>query len=130
MLKTLWVGAGGFFGASARYLLAGFVQRIAGDRFPAGTLTVNVLGCFAIGVLMALVEDRQLLTPEARLFLMVGVLGGFTTFSTFGYESLELARGRDFILMAANVGSNVVLGLAAVWIGRAAGQGFAESLAG
>jgi CrcB protein len=119
MLKLLVIGLGGFVGAIARYVLSGVVHRQWGTSFPAGTLLVNVLGCLVMGILMALVEDRQLLTPGARMFLMVGLLGSLTTFSTFGYETMELMRDGNWPATLANVAANVTLGLAAVWLGRA-----------
>lgn len=120
LVNVLLVGCGGFFGAVLRYGLGGLVHRspaLAG--FPFGTLAVNVTGCLLIGVTAAAAESRQLFGPEARLFLMVGVLGGFTTFSTFGYETLALARDGEVLRAAVNVAGNVVLGLTAVWIGYA-----------
>jgi fluoride exporter len=120
MLKVLLVGLGGFVGSIARYGLGGLVQDRAGATFPFGTLAVNVLGCFVIGGLSELAETRGLLTPETRAFLVIGVLGGFTTFSAFGNETLNLLRERDLALAAANVLANVVLALAAVWLGRSA----------
>jgi CrcB protein len=119
MLKLLVIGLGGFVGAIARYVLSGLVHRQFNSSFPAGTLLVNVLGCLAMGGLMALVEDRQLLTPAARMFLMVGLLGSLTTFSTFGYETMELMRDGNWPATFANVTANVALGMAAVWLGRA-----------
>jgi CrcB protein len=119
MLKLLVIGLGGFVGAIARYVLSGLVHRQFNSSFPAGTLLVNVLGCLAMGGLMALVEDRQLLTPAARMFLMVGLLGSLTTFSTFGYETMELMRDGNWPGSFANVTANVALGMAAVWLGRA-----------
>ena len=85
MDKIMIVGAGGFLGAVARYLLCGAVQRLHGGTLPLGTLTVNVLGCFIIGVAMAIVENGSFLGPNGRLLLMIGLLGSFTTFSAFGY---------------------------------------------
>jgi CrcB protein len=120
MANWLVVGVGSFLGGVARYLLAGVAQRLAGPSFPAGTLTVNVVGCLFIGAVLHLVEDRSMLDPRARLFLGVGVLGGFTTFSAFGYETMELLRGGGLRLAFLNVAANVVLGLAAVWLGGAA----------
>lgn len=118
MVKLLVIGLGGFVGAIARYLLSGLVHRQFNSSFPAGTLFVNVLGCLVMGALMALVEDHQLLTPPMRMFLMVGLLGSLTTFSTFGYETLELMRDGNWPATLANVAANVVLGLSAVWLGR------------
>lgn len=122
MPKWLIVGLGSFLGGAARYGLSGLVQRVAGAGFPAGTLTVNVVGCFCIGAVLHLMEDRSALAPEARVFLAVGVLGGFTTFSAFGYETLELLRGAEVRLAFLNVAANVLLSLAAVWLGRVALQ--------
>ncbi|MBI3271572.1 MAG: fluoride efflux transporter CrcB [Planctomycetes bacterium] len=118
MLKALLVGLGGFLGAIARYELSGLVHRYLSASFPYGTLVVNVLGCLAIGGVLHLVEDRSLLGPNTRLFLTIGILGGFTTFSSFGYETMELLRDGESALALANVAGNVVLGLGAVWLGR------------
>ena len=120
MIKVLLVGLGGFVGSIARYGFGGLVQGRTGATFPFGTLAVNVLGCFVIGGLSELAETRGVLTPETRAFLVIGVLGGFTTFSAFGNETLNLLRERDVALAAANVLANVVLALVAVWLGRSA----------
>ncbi len=120
MLNLLSVGIGGFLGAIARYGLSGLVHRYSEGEFPYGTLVVNVLGCLAIGVLMSLVEDRQLFRPEMRSFLMIGLLGSFTTFSTLGYETFELLRASEFQFAFLNVAANVVLGITAVALGRMA----------
>jgi CrcB protein len=117
MERTLLVGVGGFLGASARYLLGGFVYRYLPTTFPWATLIINVTGCFGIGFLAALGEERQLLGPGARLFLMVGVLGGYTTFSTFGHESMALLREGSHEAALLNIGGQVILGLLAVWLG-------------
>ena len=123
--EILLVGIGGFVGAVARYVVSGAVQQHADGTFPAGTLAVNVLGCGAIGGLMALVEEGGALSPDLRLLLLVGLLGSFTTFSTFGHETLALLREGDLPLSVANVGGNVVLGLLAVFAGRALARWFA-----
>ncbi len=120
MLKILVIGLGGFVGTVARYGVSGWVQKKAGSDFPAGTLAVNVAGCLLIGALMALVETRPVLGPDARMFLAVGILASFTTFSTFGYETLELARIGAFRLALASVAANLLIGLLAVWAGRTA----------
>ena len=118
LIHAAAVGAGGFLGALARYGLSGIVHRFFPQTtFPVGTLTVNLLGCLLIGVLAGLVESRQLLGPEARVFAMIGLLGGFTTFSTFGYETFALLRDGENLRATANVGLSVVLGLAFVWLG-------------
>jgi CrcB protein len=121
-MSWLWqpflVGCGGFFGAMLRYGMSGAVQRLAPfSSFPLGTLTVNVSGSLLIGVLAGLVELRQMLGPEARLFLMIGLLGGFTTFSSFAYETLALGQDGQYLLAALNALSSVALCLLAVWIG-------------
>jgi CrcB protein len=125
VLEILVIGVGGFIGAIARYGLSGLVQRVAGASFPAGTLLVNVVGCALIGAVMCLVQERQLLAPSMRRFLVVGLLGGFTTFSAVAYETFELLRGGDWRLAMVNAVANVLLGLAAValgWVGvRASG---------
>jgi fluoride exporter len=114
------VGIGGFLGALARYGLGGLVHRIPGTSgFPYGTLVVNLLGCLLVGVLAGLMEGRQMFTPEFRLFAVVGVLGGFTTFSTFGIESFMLMRDGEYLRVVANVGLHVIGGLLLVWLGYA-----------
>jgi len=117
VLKLLAVGAGGFLGALARYGLSGWAQRLANSSFPAGTLVVNVAGCLAIGVLMALVQERQLFSPYMRLLVATGFLGALTTFSTFGYETVELLRGGESRLAVLSVAGNLLLGVGAVAAG-------------
>ena len=88
MLKLLAIGAGGFVGAILRYLISGLVQNLSGSiRFPFGTLAVNVIGCLFIGLLVYLVETRSMFGAAARMFVFIGLLGSFTTFSTFGNET-------------------------------------------
>lgn len=119
MTNILLVGAGGFIGSILRYLLSGWVQQSAKTLdFPYGTLAVNVIGCFVIGFLAQLAESRGMFTSESRLFVFVGILGGFTTFSSFGNETLNLARDNQMMNALANIGANVVIGLFAVWLGR------------
>lgn len=120
LINAALVGSGGFIGAVFRYAMSGIVQRHAGlSMFPFGTLAVNMLGCFLIGAAVGLADSRQLFGPEFRLFALIGVLGGFTTYSTFGYESFALMRDADYLKMLANVIVHVVLGLALVWVGYA-----------
>jgi fluoride exporter len=112
------VGSGGFIGAIFRYGLSGFVQRIAAFvAFPFGTLLVNLLGCLLIGVAVGVIDSRQVVHPEFRSFVMVGVLGGFTTYSTFALETFALLRDAEFVRAIGNITIHVVLGLALVWIG-------------
>lgn len=117
MSQFIAVGIGGCLGAIARYWLAGLVQRYSNGEFPFGTLAVNVLGCLILGYVIGLVEYRQLFGPSVRLFLTVGVLGGFTTFSTFGYETFALLRDSQHWLALANVAANTVTGVVAVMVG-------------
>ncbi len=118
MLNCLIVGMGGFFGSISRYLMAGFVQKFSGSFwFPYGTMGVNLLGCLLIGLLGGLADNRALFRPEIRLFFLVGALGGFTTFSTFGYETLALLRNQQIFSAFANVGIHVICGIGAVWLG-------------
>jgi fluoride exporter len=98
LIHALVVGIGGFLGALARYGLGGLVHRIPGTSgFPYGTLVVNLFGCLLIGVVAGLMEGRQMFAPEFRLFALVGILGGFTTFSTFGYENFILIRDTEYL---------------------------------
>jgi len=116
--QTLLVGAGGFVGAGLRYLVSGWVyQLVPNAGFPWGTLVVNVAGCLVLGLLGGLAEIRGVLSVAARLFLFIGVLGGFTTFSTLAFETVALADGSQMVRAAANVGAHVVLGLGAAWLG-------------
>jgi len=117
-LIAVWLGGG--FGALARYGISGLVQGRFGQTFPAGTLAVNVLGCLLAGAMMGLLEERPLFAPGTRLFLTVGFLGGFTTFSTFGYETVELLRGGESRFALLSVALNVLLCIGAVVLGRAA----------
>ncbi len=120
LINAAMVGSGGFIGALARYGLSGLVHRqVPFATFPYGTMAVNLLGCCAIGVIAGLAESRQLFGPEFRTFALIGVLGGFTTFSTFGYETFAMLRDAEYLRVAGNVGVHVVLGLALVWLGYA-----------
>jgi CrcB protein len=117
----LVVGAGGFVGAATRYCLSTLVYRYLPASFPYATFLINVSGCFAIGILAALAE-RSAIGPAARLFWITGVLGGYTTFSTFGYETMTLMRDEHWGASAANAVGQVLLGLAAVFGGTAAAR--------
>lgn len=117
MKEWLLVAAGGGLGACARYALSGWVLHYAAQsRFPWGTFAVNVLGCLVAGLLMALAEKHELISPGARLFLFTGILGGFTTFSAFGLETVNLMRRGDMGVAAAYVLASVACGLAALWL--------------
>ena len=118
MTNLLWVGCGGFIGSICRYSLNGLIQRFLTQPWlPYGTLVINLLGCFLIGLLSGLSEMRQFLSPEFRLMVFIGLLGGFTTFSTFGYESYGLAKNGNFSATLFNIAIHVIFGLFAVWLG-------------
>ena len=123
VLLILLIGAGGFLGAVMRYLVTNWVQNFFHTlSLPYGTLTVNITGCLLIGLLAGFSENRSMLSPEVRGLLLIGVLGGFTTFSTFGYETVQLLRDGESLAAFSNIGLQVCLGLAAVWIGYSASQ--------
>ncbi|QJA06367.1 fluoride efflux transporter CrcB [Thermosulfurimonas marina] len=115
-MKWLLVGLGGFLGALARYTVSGWCLRLGG-AFPWGTLAVNLLGSLGLGFLMALAEETLLISPEVRLFLAVGFLGAFTTFSTFAYETERLLSEAEWILAAANVAGSLFLAIMGVKAG-------------
>ena len=117
--QALLVGAGGFIGSMLRYTVRELVNRTFPlSGFPYGTLVVNVLGCFFIGLVSGLAESRQIFSPNFRLFVMLGFLGGFTTFSTFGYETYALMRDMESFRATANIFLHITLGLMAVLFGQ------------
>ena len=119
LLSIIYVAFGGALGSVSRYLLGTWTQSVSRSiDFPYGTLTVNLIGCFAIGFLSQLVESQGIFTPESRAFIFIGILGGFTTFSSFGNDTVNLLRAGGNVNALANVGANVILGLALVWLGR------------
>lgn len=121
MRELLWVGLGGAIGAMARHAAgAAMLATATAWRFPVGTLAVNVTGCLLIGVFAAFAETLPGLNGAARLFLVTGVLGGYTTFSAFGLETMLMLRRGDAMLATGYVAASIVLGLAAVWLGMKA----------
>jgi len=118
MIKILMVGMGGFAGSICRYIISDLSHRLFNDPFfPYGTITVNVIGCLLIGLLGGLSETRQIFTPEIRALILIGFLGGFTTFSTFGYELFTVARDGQFASALINLMLHIVLGFGSVWLG-------------
>ncbi len=118
MERLLLVGLGGGLGTMGRYALGGLIGRLkSGWSFPIETLVINVVGCLAIGLLAGLAESRGVFTGVTRAFLFAGVLGGFTTFSTFGYETFQLLRDGQLAAAALSAGLQVAGGLGAVWGG-------------
>lgn len=119
-MSLVLVAAGGALGAVGRYVLAGAAQRWTSSSIPAGTLAVNVIGCVVVGYVAGLALARPTAVgPGLKLFLVVGVCGGFTTFSAFGFETFELLRSDQLMRAGLNVGAQLLGGLAAVWAGLA-----------
>lgn len=117
----LWIAIGSALGGMARYWCYGFMARAIGETFPWGTLAVNVLGSSFIGLFAALTgpEGRYLVPPSTRMFVMAGFLGGYTTFSTFSLETMNLTRQGEWFKAGANISASLVLSLAGVWLGHA-----------
>ncbi len=122
--RTLAVAVGGAIGAVGRYWISGLISRVTAQHpFPFGTLSVNLVGAFVLGLVMgATTSGRFLISPTVRVLLTIGLLGGLTTFSTFAYETLEALRAGDFRIALANVGVSVVVGLFAAWLGLSLGE--------
>jgi CrcB protein len=118
----LLVFLGGGLGASARYWMYGAIMRSINSTFPYGTMAVNILGCFLIGLLMTAFEERFLVQPTWRIFLTVGILGGFTTFSTFSFETIALLRDAQYFSAAMNVCGSVGFCLIGTFAGTIAGK--------
>lgn len=119
MSKFVLIGFGGFVGSVFRFALSDLVSRLSAyPMIPYGTLAVNIFGCLLIGFIGSLnTETKQLLSPEARVFLLVGILGGFTTFSAFGFETFNLIREGKIFSMLLHVTAHIAFGICAVWIG-------------
>jgi CrcB protein len=113
----LLIGIGGFLGANARYLVAGWITERLGGSFPYGTLIINVSGSFMLGFFMEFISDHLFVHPHGRLFFATGFLGAYTTFSTFSFESLALLQEGSYFLASANIVGSVMLGLMAVLAG-------------
>ena len=117
MFRLSLIFLAGGCGCLLRYGLAGVAQRMGNGSFPVGTLTVNVIGCVAIGFLASLLTGPMLIREEYRLAILIGLLGGFTTFSTYGYETISLTDKGQFALAALNLLLSNALGLAGAWLG-------------
>jgi CrcB protein len=115
-VNILLIAIGGALGSVCRYLLSSAVLRMLGTLFPAGTFAVNVAGCLAFGAIAGATQDRLAISPEARAFLMAGVLGGFTTFSSYMNESFVLVREGQFLWAGLNLAGQVALGFLAFWL--------------
>jgi fluoride exporter len=117
MMRLLLVGLGGFVGTLGRYWLSGLIARRYGETFPYGTLVVNALGCFVIGFLFYFFYERSLMAPTSRTVIFIGLLGGFTTFSSYGLQTFTLLRDGEVLLALANIAASNVLCLVLVWLG-------------
>jgi len=122
MPKLLLIALAGALGSLCRYGLGGVVQRLGGADFPWATLAVNLLGCFLFGAVWTAATERGLLGAETRLIILTGFMGAFTTFSTFGFETVQLARDGQWLLAGTNVLVQVVLGAIGVLLGFGAGR--------
>jgi CrcB protein len=120
--RTLLVAFGGLVGSIARYWLSGWAQNASGSDFPVGTLTVNILGSFILGLVMTMSLERGLISAETRLLLGSGFCGGFTTMSTFSYETLALLQYGNTVPALTNIGLSLASCLTAVWVGSIAGR--------
>ena len=116
-MNLVIIALGGALGAVSRFLMGNAVSKAVGSALPYGTFVINLVGCFAMGLLMTIIVDRELLSAAWRLFLCVGFLGGFTTFSSFGYEALMLLTEGRLLAALTYVSGSVVLGLAAAAAG-------------
>ena len=120
---VLLVGVGGFIGSVLRYLIGGLVQSaVPTSTFPYGTFVVNVTGCFFIGLLSSVIEEHSAFGPGSRAFLVIGILGGYTTFSTFANESVNLMRDGQLLASGTNIAGQTLLALSAVVLGRLTGH--------
>lgn len=123
MLTYLWIALGGALGSVARYGASSLAARSFGETFPWGTLLVNVTGSFVIGAFATLTgpDGRWLMPPDARLFVTIGVCGGYTTFSSFSLQTLNLIRAGEFGAAVGNIALSLILCLLGVWLGYVTG---------
>ena len=122
--QLIIAGLGGFLGSACRFWISSMTYQILGQDFPYGTLFVNVIGFFFIGFLMTVFEERFLVSPDLRIFLTIGILGGFTTFSTFSFETVSLLREGSYLAGTANIVFSILNCLGATWFGSAIGKLF------
>ncbi|MBV9509428.1 MAG: fluoride efflux transporter CrcB [Caulobacteraceae bacterium] len=126
MLTYIWIAIGGALGSAARYGCSKLVAGWVGEAFPWGTLLINVLGSFVIGAFATLTgpDGRVMVSPDARQFVIVGLCGGYTTFSSFSLQTLNLARSGDMLAAGLNILGSVALCLVAVWLGYLAAASY------
>jgi CrcB protein len=119
MLRTILIGVAGLTGTLLRYWLSGLVARHYGETFPWGTTSVNMIGCLVTGAVFYLTEERFLVSPTLRTVILIGLIGGFTTFSSYGLQTFTLLRDGEFGLATLNVGVSNLFGLFMIWAGYA-----------
>jgi CrcB protein len=122
MKELALVAVAGAVGTLARFGLSSWVQKLGGAKFPWGTLTVNLVGCLFFGLIFTLAEERLVLSPRLRFFLLTGFMGAFTTFSSFGFETATLLRNEQWMIALANVAAQNILGIGAVFLGMSLGR--------
>ncbi len=122
MNKFFFIALGGACGSLMRYWISGLSHRLFGTAFPFGTFAVNMLGCLMFGIVWAALEPRLGTAAELRIFLLVGFMGAFTTYSTYMFESAQLLRDGQLLLVAANIGGQSILGLMLILLGMAIGK--------
>lgn len=122
MQKTIYIGLAGLVGTLLRYWVSGFVARHYGETFPWGTMAVNLIGCLVTGAVFFLTEERFLVSPTLRAVILIGLLGGLTTFSSYGLQTFTLLRDGELGLAILNVATSNVLGLFLVWVGYSLGR--------
>ena len=124
MWRILFIGLAGLVGTLGRYWLSGLAARRFGETFPVGTLLVNIVGCFLAGFLFYLMQERFLVNQTVRTVILIGFLGGFTTFSSFGLQTFTLLRDSEFGFAALNIVVSNLVGLLMVWIGYTLARAF------
>lgn len=122
MEKYLFIGLGGFLGSVSRFYLSTIVHRASGMEFPYGTMAVNIIGCFLIGFLITMFQEHFIQNPNVRLFLVIGLLGGFTTFSSFSLDTIEMIKSGHLSGAGLNIALSLAGCLIATWIGIYAGE--------
>ena len=122
LMKYLMVGLGGFLGSVLRFWLGSFIGGRLGARFPYGTFVINVTGSFLIGMIVTVLAAKAHWSPNWRYLILIGFIGGYTTFSTFEFETLRLAQDGQMLMAILNVTLSVVVGFVGVWAGAIAGR--------
>ncbi len=132
MSTYIWIAVGSALGGMARYFVSSSFARIVGEAFPWGTIIVNITGCFVIGVLATTTgpDGRIVVAPDFRQFLLIGICGGYTTFSSFSLQTLNLLRDSEYGAAAGNAAVSFIACMIAVWIGATAGQWFNQIRSG